>query len=120
MVIADDRFSFGNRSEIMDAEGAVPAASPMQTPNRESVSEIALRATPASAVMPLQITNPPVMIERRLLRSAQRATGAARIEYIITKPKPVIRRIDVSDKWDSCLMGSMRMLITVRSRKLRE
>ena len=40
-----------------------------------------------------------VMIERRLPRSAQRATGAARIEYMITKPKPEMKPITLSDKW---------------------
>ena len=65
----------GKRSEIIDAEGAVPAASPTPTPNRASVSCRAFRATPASAVIPLQITSPQVMIERRLPRSAPARHG---------------------------------------------
>src|SRR5271154_6284286 len=97
--MALDRLLPGNRSEIIDDEGAVPAASPTPTPKRESVSCNALRAMPASAVMPLQITRPQVMIERRLPRSAQRATGAARIEYMMTKPKPEMKPITLSDKW---------------------
>ena len=54
---------------------------------------------PASAVMPLHSTSPQVMIDRRLPRSAHRATGAARIEYMITKPKPEMNPITLSDRW---------------------
>jgi hypothetical protein len=69
----------GKKSEIREYAGATPPASPIPTPTRAKNSCQKFCAMPQTAVMPLQTTSAPVMIQVRLQRSASIAIGMASV-----------------------------------------